>query len=62
MSKDYKDQANLKSQEEQDFEKYLERIEDPKNEREVNRDLPVKNSKPYSALTPVLSSALVDHL
>ena len=30
----------IKSQEEKEFEKYLERIEDPKNEREVNRDLP----------------------
>lgn len=29
-----------KDQEEKEFKKYLERIEDPKNEREVNRDLP----------------------
>lgn len=35
-----KNQAKLKTQEEKEFEKYLERIEDPKNEREVNRDLP----------------------
>jgi len=30
----------IKSQEEKEFEKYLEKIEDPRNEREVNRDLP----------------------
>lgn len=36
-----KDKSQTKSQEEKEFEKYLERIEDPKNEREVNRDLPV---------------------
>src|SRR5438128_3865797 len=35
-----KDQTNSKTQENKEFEKFLERIEDPKNEREVNRDLP----------------------
>jgi predicted XRE-type DNA-binding protein len=33
-------QAKLKTPEDKEFEKYLERIEDPKNEREVNRNLP----------------------
>ncbi len=37
-----KDQTNSKTQENKEFEKFLERIEDPKNEREVNRDLPEK--------------------
>jgi len=31
---------NYKNQTEEEFEKYLEEIEDPRNEREVNRDLP----------------------
>jgi len=35
-----KNQVKLKSLEEKEFEKYLEKIEDPKNEREINRDLP----------------------
>lgn len=35
-----KNQANLKTPEEREFEKYLDKIEDPKNEREVNRNLP----------------------
>ena len=35
-----KNQTKSKSQEEKEFEKYLEKIEDPKNEREINRDLP----------------------
>lgn len=35
-----KNQEKLKSPEEKEFEKYLEKIEDPKNEREINRDLP----------------------
>lgn len=35
-----KNQVKLKSPEEKEFEKYLEKIEDPKNEREINRDLP----------------------
>lgn len=39
-----KNQAKLKTQEEKEFEKYLERIEDPKNEREVNRDLPANST------------------
>jgi len=30
----------MKLQEEKEFEEYLNKIEDPKNEREVNRDLP----------------------
>ncbi|CAG8599546.1 832_t:CDS:2 [Cetraspora pellucida] len=32
--------ASSKTHEEKEFEKYLQKIEDPKNEREVNRDLP----------------------
>ena len=36
MSENYKNQTK----EEKEFEKYLEEIEDPRNEREVNRDLP----------------------
>ena len=36
-----KKQTGTKTQEEREFEKFLERIEDPKNEKEVNRDLPV---------------------
>jgi len=38
MSEDYKNQVS----EEEKFEKYFERIGDPRNEREVNRDLPAK--------------------
>ena len=33
------------SERDQEFEKYLEKIEDPKNEREINRSLP-KNPTP----------------
>lgn len=40
MNSNHKNQEKLKMQEEKEFEEYLGRIEDPKNEREVNRDLP----------------------
>lgn len=35
-----KNQTKFKIQEEREFEKYLERIEDPNNHEEVNYDLP----------------------
>jgi|SRR6185312_2230248 len=51
---------------EQEFEKYLEKIEDPKNEREINRSLPV-NATPlqvtkYKLCKKILSYQIENNL
>jgi predicted XRE-type DNA-binding protein len=56
----------MTNKEEQEFEKYLEKIEDPKNEREVNRSLP-RNPTPlqvtkYKLCKEILSYQLKNNL